>query len=534
MGADEAAVRARQPRRPDGAAGRGLADRAHALRRPLRRPSGAAGGLLRPRPRRRRARVRLRARRRPGALPPRPGPALPREPAHLEAPHGRGHRRRGLARVAASLEDWGDVPEPFPEALAFGPGHACAAWCRSTRPSRSTASTSPWWPWSATRTAPACGYMCHASGVQTRRDMRVLDVIAVNDGGPALPGGAHRQRTPRATGSRATCALAPAIPQEARRLTLTIGTVRDEGGPRERLSGPWVFPIPLAPEGPMSSGAAARAPGGPRGRRAVRDRPEEPEPLPHRVPARPRPDPPHHRVPAAEAQDPGLRGPGGRPLPHPADPHPRGVGAVAHRRPGAAAERGPGGGDRHGPRPRPRPLRARGGGGARRPAARAPRPALRAQRPEPARRGGAGAGRSRPEPDPRGAGRHPAAHRQRAPRHPRGADRAPARPGRLRQPRHRGRPARGRHRRRGPARRRCRRPRRHHLGAAHDPGGRRRRRHRRGRRDPPVARDRHRLPAPAQVHVPARLPGAPGQRRGRARRGRSCRPSSATSTSTRS
>ena len=104
--------------------------------------------------------------------------------------------------------------------------------------------------------------------------MRVLDVIAVDDG-------ARRYRVaciesqPDGNRLEGAFALAPAIPREVRRLTLTIGTVRDEGGQRERLPGPWVFPIPLAPKGPQSS----EPPLGPRAARAadaVRDRPEEP------------------------------------------------------------------------------------------------------------------------------------------------------------------------------------------------------------------------------------------------------------------
>ena len=66
----------------------------------------------------------------------------------------------------------------------------------------------------------------------------------------------------------------------------------------------------------------------------------------HAVPARPRPDRALQDVPAAQAQDAGLRGAGGRPLPHAAHAHARGHRDLAHGRAGAAAQRGPHGGDR--------------------------------------------------------------------------------------------------------------------------------------------------------------------------------------------
>ena len=84
------------------------------------------------------------------------------------------------------------------------------------------------------------------------------------------------------------------------------------------------------------------------------------------VPARPRPDRPLQDLPAAEAQDAGLHRPRGRPLPHAAHAHARGLRDLAHRRAGAAAQRGPHRGDRARARPRPPALRPRRRGGARR------------------------------------------------------------------------------------------------------------------------------------------------------------------------
>ncbi len=79
---------------------------------------------------------------------------------------------------------------------------------------------------------------------------------------------------------------------------------------------------------------------------------------PHAVPARPRPDRAQQGVPPAQAQDPGVHLARGRPLPHAADPHARGVRHRPQRGPGAGAERGPDRGHRAGPRPGPPAVRA--------------------------------------------------------------------------------------------------------------------------------------------------------------------------------
>jgi hypothetical protein len=170
-----------------------------------------------------------------------------------ESPHIWKHRTAGaIADVDAPesplLEDWGVVAEPFPQALSFGP-----ASLRGVVPVNQVQSIDgldiALVALERHEGGARLRYMCHASGVQTRRDMRVLDVIAVDDG-------ARRYRVApidsQSEGNRleGAFALAPAIPLQARRLTVTIGTVREEGGQRERLSGPWVFPIPLAPKAP--------------------------------------------------------------------------------------------------------------------------------------------------------------------------------------------------------------------------------------------------------------------------------------------
>ena len=110
----------------------------------------------------------------------------------------------------------------------------------------------------------------------------------------------------------------------------------------------------------------------------------------HAIPARPRPDRALQGVPAPQAQDAGVRGARGRPLPHAPHPHARDDADLAHRRPRAAAQRGPRGGDRARPRPRPPAVRPHRRGRARPLRARA----LRARLP-PQRALAAGRGRAR-------------------------------------------------------------------------------------------------------------------------------------------
>ena len=172
---------------------------------------------------------------------------------------------------------------------------------------------------------------------------------------------------------------------------------------------------------------------------------------PHAVPARPRPDRALEAVPAPEAQDAGVHLAGGRPLPHPAHAHARGVRDRARGGAGARAERGPHRGDLARPRPRPPALRPHRRGGARRLRARA-----RGERFPPQRAFTPCGGRARAaEPDGAGARRHPAPHGRRAAGDARGADRPAGGPGGVHQPRHRRRHP----RRRARASRTCRAPR---------------------------------------------------------------------------
>ena len=153
-----------------------------------------------------------------------------------------------LAEDAATPpEEWGAVPEPFPDALAFGP-----ATLRGVVPIGQVQSVAGL---DIALTAlerhddgARLRFMCRASDAATRRRMSVLDVIAVDDSA-RLYRVACVESAPEGNRLEGAFALAPAIPETVARLTVTIGTVGDEGGSERSVPGPWVFPIPLG-QGP--------------------------------------------------------------------------------------------------------------------------------------------------------------------------------------------------------------------------------------------------------------------------------------------
>jgi hypothetical protein len=141
-------------------------------------------------------------------------------------------------------DGWGEVPEPFPQALAFSPSTL-----RDVVPVNQVQSVEGL---AIALTAlerhddgARLRYMCHASDSRGRKQMCVLDVIAVDDAGRLYRVAPVESRT---EGNRldGAFAVAPAIPRDVGRLTVTVGTVSDEGEGREAISGPWVFPIPLS------------------------------------------------------------------------------------------------------------------------------------------------------------------------------------------------------------------------------------------------------------------------------------------------
>ena len=143
-------------------------------------------------------------------------------------------------------EEWGSVPARFPDDLVFDPS--------SLREVVTVAQVQSIAGLDIAlvalerhETGARMRYMCHASDQRTRAEMCMLDVIAVDDSG-RLYRVACTQGVPAGNRLDGSLVIAPAIPSDVRRLTVTVGTVLDasEGRP---TSGPWVFPIPLAPRG---------------------------------------------------------------------------------------------------------------------------------------------------------------------------------------------------------------------------------------------------------------------------------------------
>jgi hypothetical protein len=147
------------------------------------------------------------------------------------------------AAAPSRSDTWGAVPEPFPEALVFTP-----ATLTEVVPVGQVQSVDgldiALIALERHDAAARVRYMCHASDARTRRQMAMLDVVAVDDGG-RLYRVAPVESRPEGNRLDGALAIAPAIPLDVRALSVAIGTVRDEGGREAEASGPWIFPIRL-------------------------------------------------------------------------------------------------------------------------------------------------------------------------------------------------------------------------------------------------------------------------------------------------
>jgi hypothetical protein len=145
----------------------------------------------------------------------------------------------------APADDWGPVPEPFPEALVFGP-----ATLRGVVPVGQVQSVEgldiALTSLERHDDGARLRFMCRASDGATRRRMRVLDVLAVDDSARRYRV-ACTESAPEGNRLEGAFAMAPAIPEGVGLLTVTVGTVADGERPQDRVPGPWVFPIRLSP-----------------------------------------------------------------------------------------------------------------------------------------------------------------------------------------------------------------------------------------------------------------------------------------------
>jgi len=139
-------------------------------------------------------------------------------------------------------EQWGDVPESFPAGIALCPttlrGVVCVNQTQSIDGVTLALTSLERYEGGA-----RAHYLCHAPERRFRDEAGALDAIAVDDQGRMYRVAPleRRQRGFRIEGS---LVLAPAVPHDARTLTLTIGTL-GPGADDRGVPGPWVFPIPL-------------------------------------------------------------------------------------------------------------------------------------------------------------------------------------------------------------------------------------------------------------------------------------------------
>lgn len=142
-----------------------------------------------------------------------------------------------------AIDVWGEVPEPFPDALALVPSTL-----REVVPVNQIQSAGGLDVALVALERHDAGarirYICHAADGRPRSEVCMLDVLAVDDAG-------RRYRTACVEGSpeggrlEGALLLAPAVPQAVQRLTVTVGTIWGDGEGARQTSGPWVFPIPL-------------------------------------------------------------------------------------------------------------------------------------------------------------------------------------------------------------------------------------------------------------------------------------------------
>ena len=139
-------------------------------------------------------------------------------------------------------EEWGPNPAAFPDELDLSPGGLRAVVCVNQSQAIDGVTVAIT---SLERFADGARahYLCHAPGRRFREQAGALAAIAVDDAARLyrVASLAQHQRGNRIEGA---LALVPAIPHDARTLTITIGNLgpSTNGQPHP---GPWVFPIGL-------------------------------------------------------------------------------------------------------------------------------------------------------------------------------------------------------------------------------------------------------------------------------------------------
>jgi hypothetical protein len=171
-----------------------------------------------------------------------------------ERPHIWKHRTADRIHAASAdtpmatprePEEWGEMPEPFPDGLVFSPGTL-----RGVVPVLQTQSvdqvTIALTALERYQHGARVRYLAHAADAKKRKQLGLWDVVAVDDEG-RLYRVASLETKREGNRQEGALAIAPAIPRDIRMLTVTVGTVGENRRGHEGIAGPWVFPIPLAP-----------------------------------------------------------------------------------------------------------------------------------------------------------------------------------------------------------------------------------------------------------------------------------------------
>lgn len=138
-------------------------------------------------------------------------------------------------------QEWGEIVDPFPQALVFSPGmlRGVVAINRTESIDDVTVALTAMERY---QQGSRLRYLAHTADPKRRKQLGSSpDLLVVDDQG-------RRYRTApidtRRDGNRAEgmIAIGPAVPRDVSVLTITVGSIGDG---RDAISGPWVFPIQL-------------------------------------------------------------------------------------------------------------------------------------------------------------------------------------------------------------------------------------------------------------------------------------------------
>jgi hypothetical protein len=138
-------------------------------------------------------------------------------------------------------EEWGEVPGDFPEGLAFAPEQLRSVIAVNQSQSADEVTVAAI-ALEIFEVGARLRYLAHAEGAAARRDLDVIDAVAIDDAGRLYEVG-QLPSDRRGNKIDGCLAIAPTPPGDTSRLTVTIGTFGDNVG--EPARGPWVFPMVL-------------------------------------------------------------------------------------------------------------------------------------------------------------------------------------------------------------------------------------------------------------------------------------------------